>query len=597
MTGRYPILRPDAMHRLAWTRFALFVVLFVVIAPLWGSPARAAPDDWLALSAFCHASTAIPAAAHDHDVPGGVLCGGDPLGYQQGSLWLLGGARLLAGGGRMPMLMIHSSRFDRMLVGFRYADGVTVWQDVRSGDFGEHWRLGGQIGFAAPLRDAPVAGVVLRFDHMASAEGLRLRLVTSDRADLQAIALACVIGAALMLLLIGVLYNLVLAVAVRRMFPAIQAIWSTAVAAWGAIWSQLHLFVLPGLAGTVSAQIGAILGCIVVMTTAFGLVSAIERGLIPVALRRLLIGLALLAGACAALLAVARGTAVDQLSTAVGVLVTVMLGAVAASLVLAWRRGSVAARAYAGAWLVPLAVMGLLCFVDVRDALWGGGPHMVLLLGAAWQTLWLTIAAARRFNLLRHERDLALAAERVAHELARRDPLTGLSNRRGFVERIVPLMAGTGPVALLLIDVDRFKLINDAHGHDTGDVVLTVIAQRLARWDGPAHVVGRLGGEEFAMLVTGFGRFAVHSFAEGVRQAIAACDHVPQLDGVPVTISVGLGMAAPGDDFATLYRIADGALYEAKHQGRNRVVAAREEEAGPALRRCATGSAPAGASR
>ncbi|MCO6763747.1 hypothetical protein KQH43_32130, partial [Streptomyces sp. EL5] len=76
----------------------------------------------------------------------------------------------LTASGANPVLMVHSSRFDRLVVGFRYADGVTNWQDVRSGDFGGHWRLGGQIAFQAPLRDARLAAIVLRFDRLASAQ-------------------------------------------------------------------------------------------------------------------------------------------------------------------------------------------------------------------------------------------------------------------------------------------------------------------------------------------------------------------------------------------------------------------------------------------
>ena len=154
--------------RRIWTQ-ARFVLCLGLLALLLVSPsqlasAMAAEDtssDWLPLASFCHASTALPAPAHDHDVPGGSFCGGPPEGYQHGSLWLVAGARAVAGGGRTPVLMVHSSRFDRLLVGFRYADGVIDWQQVHSGDFSGHWRLGGQIGFAAPLRDARLTGLVL----------------------------------------------------------------------------------------------------------------------------------------------------------------------------------------------------------------------------------------------------------------------------------------------------------------------------------------------------------------------------------------------------------------------------------------------------
>ena len=125
----------------------------------------------------------------------------------------------------------------------------------------------------------------------------------------------------------------------------------------------------------------------------------------------------------------------------------------------------------------------------------GGGSQMLVLAASAWQTVWLSVAATRRFMGMRIERDRALVAEAAAQEQARRDPLTGLRNRRGFTDAITPLLDrvtqeadgvldDSQGVALLLLDVDRFKAINDAHGHDAGDVVLVTLARRLARWDG-----------------------------------------------------------------------------------------------------------------
>jgi diguanylate cyclase (GGDEF)-like protein len=585
MTGFPPFLWTAVRRIRAQARLALWLCLVGLLLAVPGQFAGAmAADggggDWLPLTSFCHASTALPAPAQDHDVPGGFFCGGEPQGYQHGSLWLSGGARMLSSGGRTPVLMVHSSRFDRLLVGFRYADGAIVWQDVDSGDFAGHWRLGGQVGFAAPLRDARLTGVVLRFDRLASAEVLRLRLVRSEVSDLQTIALASLIGAALMLLVIGAVYNFALGLAVRRMFPALQGIWSASMALWGAIWSQLDLFVVPGMAGTVSSQIGTVLAAAMLMLTALSLISAIEPGELPRWLRRVAVVLAVLVGLIGVPLGLMRSGAIDLLANVVGVLFTGLVAVVLACLAVAWRRGSAAARAFAGAWLVPLLVMGLSGFFDLGNTLWGGGPQMLVLLSGAWQTVWLSIAATRRFTLLRQERDSAVAAEAVAQDLARRDPLTGLSNRRGFVERIAPLLAAhdsgcgdrAGALALLLLDIDQFKTVNDRHGHDTGDAVLITIARRLERWDSPVQVVGRLGGEEFAILVAGMGRFAAHSFAESVRQAIAACDHGAAIKGDEATVSIGMVMARPGDTFASLYRAADTALYAAKHQGRNRVI-------------------------
>jgi len=558
----------------------LLCLLLVFPAALFASDGSA--DGGLPLTALCHTSTALPAPAHDHDVPGGFFCGGRPEGYQHGSLWLEAGMRAVSGSGRTPVLMVHSSRYDRLLVGFRYADGAMAWQGVRSGDYSGHWRLGGQVGFEAPMRDARLTGVVLRFDRLASAEVLRMRLVRSDVSDLQTIALASLIGAALMLLVIGAIYNFALAVAARRVFPMLQGMWSAVLALWGVIWSQLHLFVLPWMAGTLSSQVDTMLALALLMLTALSLISALEPGKVPRWMNRLAVVLAVMVGLLGLPLGLMRSGAIDQLAMAVAVLFAVLVVVILACLAIAWRRGSTAARAFAGAWLVPLLVMSLTGFFDLGDVLWGGGEQMLVLLSGAWQTIWLSVAATRRFNLMRHERDAALAAEALAQEQARRDSLTGLTNRRGFVERIAPLLRahadraqiadGDSTLALLLLDIDQFKTVNDRYGHDVGDHVLVTIGQRLQRWDAPAQVVARLGGEEFAVMVSGMGLFAARALAESMRQAIAACDHGAAIGQNDVTVSIGLVMARPGDTFATLYRAADAALYVAKHQGRNRVV-------------------------
>jgi len=576
--NRLPCLIFPAIRRCVLSLGALLLIVH-------GAPARAQPGaDWLALDSLCHAVSPVPVPARDHVLPAATACSGTPEGFQHGSLWLTGDERVVARAGPAPVLMVHATRFDRLLVGFRYADGVVVWRDVHSGNFGGQWRLGGQIAFSAAQRDARLTGIVLRFDRLAATQLLRLRLVPGAEAELQNGALACLTGATLMLLAIGAIYNLGLALAVRRMFPALQGIWSALMAAWGAVWSQLHLFVLPGMAGTLSSQTGTVLALALVMLAALSLLSAIGQRDVPRWLRVAGITLALAIGVLGVPLGLMRDGPIDLLAELVSLLLSVLVIVILLCLTLAWRRGNLAARAFAAAWAVPLLVMCVSGYFDLDDVLWGGGSQMLVLLSGAWQAVWLAVAATWRFALMRRERDTAVAAQAVAHELARRDPLTGLSNRRGFIDRITPLLAAhdaralakgsENPLALLVLDIDRFKTINDRHGHDVGDAVLTTIARRLERWDGPAQVVGRLGGEEFAILVSGMGQFAAQSFAQSVRQAIAACDHGPAIRPGSVTVSIGMVMACPGDSFATLYRSADAALYQAKRQGRNQVVIA-----------------------
>jgi diguanylate cyclase (GGDEF)-like protein len=157
-------------------------------------------------------------------------------------------------------------------------------------------------------------------------------------------------------------------------------------------------------------------------------------------------------------------------------------------------------------------------------------------------------------------------------ELATTDSLTGVANRRHFFARAEAELAGGAPGTVLMIDIDHFKRINDTYGHQAGDDVIRGVVARL-RAAVPDGLLGRYGGEEFALLVTGApdGR----SLAESVRAAVAA-EPVATRGGAAVGVTISIGVArlhGPGDTLESLLGRADAALYEAKQTGRDRVVA------------------------
>jgi diguanylate cyclase (GGDEF)-like protein len=548
------------------------LLLFGMMVACWTIPVRA---EALRLdTSLCHAVTDRRQA--DATLPSlRFACTGSPAGYQQGSLWLRADLRRQPVDREDLVLMVQNSRFERLAVAFSYADGVVQWQQVRSGDFGSHWRAGGQIEFEAPDRDAPLVALTMRFDKVASHNLLRARVVTRGEGGVRSAALAASIAAALTLLLIGFVYNMSLAVAVRRQFLAWHGAWAACMLLWGALWSQLHLLFVPAMAGTVSAQICTFLACSAVTLATTSVVTSLGRKVLPGWARITTLGLGLAIFVLGVPLAIIRSAGIEPLADVVGMLILADLLLVAACLGWAWRRGSAAARDFAGAWSLPMATLGFIQIVNVESALWDGGSKLLVLFAAAWQTLWLSAAATKRLAHLRIERDHARTAEARAQELARRDPLTGLRNRRGFVEAIAPLLDPAGsdgvPVALLLIDIDRFKVINDAHGHEAGDRVLQTIAGRLERWEGPMCAVARLGGEEFALMIAGIEGFALARFCDSIRLEIAACDHQDAIGDRSVTASIGVAETHGPSDFQHLYGLADEALYAAKREGRNRV--------------------------
>lgn len=160
--------------------------------------------------------------------------------------------------------------------------------------------------------------------------------------------------------------------------------------------------------------------------------------------------------------------------------------------------------------------------------------------------------------------------------LATTDPLTGALNRRSFMERGLEVMRDCrreqGALGALMIDADHFKRINDTFQHAGGDAVLQALTQTLKREVRGGDLVGRLGGEEFAVLLPRTGLAAAEQTAERVRLAISAMRVEREGATIPVTVSIGLTVLAQGDaGIDALLARADQALYSAKRNGRNRV--------------------------
>jgi len=215
--------------------------------------------------------------------------------------------------------------------------------------------------------------------------------------------------------------------------------------------------------------------------------------------------------------------------------------------------------------------------------------------GVATYANWSLLNQRRRAFLLRErdrERLAEIARQRdLLERLAMIDPLTGLPNRRGFDAVVAADLSRTGPdtaVAAMMVDVDCFKAFNDAYGHPSGDEALRSVAQVLAAAlaeDCTDARLARVGGEEFAAVLLGRDPGRAVAIAERLRRAVedAALTHAHGSVGPVVTVSIGVAHGRTGmgqGDCAALLAAADGALYEAKRRGRNRVAAA--ERHGPA---------------
>jgi len=162
--------------------------------------------------------------------------------------------------------------------------------------------------------------------------------------------------------------------------------------------------------------------------------------------------------------------------------------------------------------------------------------------------------------------------ERLTHA-AYHDPLTGLSNRAGFLARMERAAERAHrehlTTALLFLDLDWFKVINDSHGHNTGDRVLMEVATRLRGCVRAEDIIGRFGGDEFTILIEDAHQRMATEFAERITSVLRAPFHVNGRD-LPITASVGLVVTDSFDDVDDLLRGADLAMYLAKEKGRAR---------------------------
>ena len=198
------------------------------------------------------------------------------------------------------------------------------------------------------------------------------------------------------------------------------------------------------------------------------------------------------------------------------------------------------------------------------------------------QELRVRLRAGRRILELQQQLMETREALRIQ---ATHDALTGLLNRGRVLEFLATEIARSErelrPLSVLMVDLDRFKQVNDTRGHMAGDAVLREAARRMKSATRQYDAPGRYGGEEFLIVLPGCGARDARAQAERIREAFAAEPFVAGGEALPVTCSIGVSSrdVCAAVDAGRLIREADDALYAAKNQGRNRVVAFMPEEA------------------
>lgn len=226
-------------------------------------------------------------------------------------------------------------------------------------------------------------------------------------------------------------------------------------------------------------------------------------------------------------------------------------------------------------WLGVFAIGGISTVLSVLSAGAAGGFVPEVIVPAVLIPTFIAFPAS--IVLFRQRRMMADLNARML-DLLRHDPLTGLMSRRFFLAEAEGHRQRGG--ALLLIDADRFKGINDRFGHPAGDTVLATLGERLRDATGGDVLLGRLGGEEFAAFAPGRSLEAGRQLGDAIRKQVRAWPVRTDRGDVAVSVSLGLSLMPPGSTLAAAITAADEALYRAKALGRDRMIVAGDT--GPA---------------
>lgn len=534
-------------------------------------PAAAADSALPSFAPACHAATAANRTVQTMLGDAAWTCSGG--GWQSGvpAAWLRFDAGSWQGEELPRQFFSRVARFETITFHAIDRDGAIRSLRLTEAD-GQPFAAGPVFGMALPEITPDTTMLLARIEAPHSVPLLTEARITHDSSRAQwpqisLVLLAFVMGMLVLPLLFDISFFLVL----RDRFVVLHA----------AIVGAMMTYVLfaGGLVSTITTVPIAVMAVIAPLSYAIGgglsalfLASFLERGAQSRLMRRLTVATGYFTIAVPGFLALQLDVTQPFDDWAYFVTYIPFIVVITAALIEALVHGSRSARFIAVAW-APIII------ASVERLLRGLGWHVapqsfdqMLYVAVGIEVIVISLAIADRFLALRHERDAALTEARMLEKISTRDSLTGLMNRRAIEARFDELLL-QGFDTFALVDLDRFKAINDLHGHQVGDAALVACAAALRGEGDRKSVVVRLGGEEFVVLLRGD-----HTLerAEALRQAIPIriANAVPGLD-LPVTASMGViamdEACRHKITFHEFYARADALMYEAKASGRNRL--------------------------
>lgn len=506
--------------------------------------------------------------------PGRFDCGVEQHRLGPGDYWVISRDIGIRSRSRMPLSIrwtslwqagvdIHTLYDDGKIVTARTDDrGITPW--LQLGSVAEH---------ALPRRAAKVTRVLWHVRGAANMRGIVLgpRLATQAESVRSNLLMATIYAAfaGLCLALLG--YNLALWVALRHRFQLWYSAMTAGLFGYCVTSSGALAWLLPDIANNDRIRLnylllGAVGGAAIMFARTF-FEDRIYRGWLG---RAAEIVAALMAGS-GVLFLLAPDVAVRVADLTFTCVFTGLAVVVLPTLWRAWRARSNYLWVFAIAWGAPIIAAILRTLGNLHLIPWSFWLDNSTIVAMAAEALMSSVAIAYRIRLLSRERDRAMEGEEYARRLADTDPLTGLLNRRAFLERAI---GRPGRQVLQIADLDHFKQVNDTLGHDGGDEVLRVFARLLRNAVPTGALVARMGGEEFAILASPDEKVEAETILARLRSTRMPFD-------VRVTASIGTcsGPLRTEAEWKALYRGADRALFDAKSAGRDRVRAAADRKA------------------
>jgi diguanylate cyclase (GGDEF)-like protein len=466
---------------------------------------------------------------------------------------------------RMPLSVRSASLWQEGL-GFHvlYADGKLVSRETGKTGVTPLIQLGAIVEEPLPRETANVVRVMWHVRGAVSVRGILLgaRLATQPESTAANLKMAAIYAAFGGLCIALIVYNLALWAALRHKFQ----IWYCAMVAGLLVYafssSGALAWAWPEIANNDRLRINYLsLGLMAAAMVMFARTFFEERvfagwlGKLSNLVAAVMAG----AGIMVFLFAPFAVQTADKIFTSVFLALTAI---VVPTLWRAWRTRSNYLWLFAIAWGAPILTAVVRVLGNLHVLPWNFWLDNSTILSMAAEALLSSVAIAYRIRILSVERDLAREGEEYAKQLAALDPLTGLLNRRSFMEQAI---GRSGEQVLQIADLDYFKRVNDTLGHDGGDEVLRVFSRMLRAAAPAGSLVARMGGEEFAIL-------SAEGEAVEPEILLARLRATRMPFDLTVTASIGAcsGPLASERDWKALYRGADAALFEAKSAGRDR---------------------------